>query len=651
MEALEQQMVQYGEWRRELGDALRLYDRRLTTAGQSDADARERIARMLVRLSANRLTVAFVAEFSRGKSELINAIFFADSGRRIVPSAAGRTTMCPTELLHDAGRPPSIRLLPVETRMQDAPVSALRDDPSAWHEIRFDPNDADALEAALASVRETIRVPISQAELMGFADESEESGGSDGSGNCDGLVEVPRWRHAIVNHPHPLLAQGLVIVDTPGLNAIGAEPELTLRMIPEADAVLFVLAADAGVTRTDIDVWRRYVAPSHASGRFVVLNKIDGLWDGLRDDVAIELEIARQAGSVSRMLGLPPERIFPVSAQKALVARLRDDAALLRRSRLPDLERALGEQLVPQRRALARERLRREFDELHRRVAAALGARRRAQLEQQMELGALRGRNRESIAMMATRVQREREDFARGLRQLQALRSVFARHAQAIGDAVGPDVIRRHLRDSRDVMRASHFSTGLRDGMNALIGAARADFEEAARHLSEVATMMNAMYRSFSSEHGLSLGNPVQFSMRRYLEALDRIEQLHRRQFGAMSLVTTAKYALMRKFFESVAVRMRELYEKVARDTQNWQRAVMTPIESQVREHQAQLRRRAEAVQRVFEASDGLEGRIAEVDAARAAIEREIVVIESAARELRALLEPQQEAESVAGAG
>jgi hypothetical protein len=648
MEALEQQMTHYGGWRRELADALRLYDRRLAMVGQSDADARERIARMLVRLSANRLTVAFVAEFSRGKSELINAIFFADSGRRIVPSAAGRTTMCPTELLHDAGRPPSIRLLPVETRMHDAPVSALRDDPSAWHEIRFDPNDADALEAALASVRETIRVPMSQAELMGFADDSDDSGGS---ANADGFVEVPRWRHAIVNHPHPLLAQGLVIVDTPGLNAIGAEPELTLRLIPEADAVLFVLAADAGVTRTDIDVWRRYVSPAHASGRFVVLNKIDGLWDGLRDEVAIELEIARQAGSVSSILGLPPERIFPVSAQKALVARLRDDAALLRRSRLPDLERALAAQLVPQRRALVREHLRREFDELHRRVAAALGARRRAQLEQQIELGSLRGRNRESIAMMASRVQREREDFARGLRQLQALRSVFARHAQAIGDAVGPDVIRRHLRDSRDVMRASHFSTGLRDGMGSLIGAARADFEEAARHLSEVATMMNAMYRSFSSEHGLSLGNPVQFSMRRYLEALDRIEQLHRRQFGAMSLVTTAKYALMRKFFESVAVRMRELYEKVARDTQTWQRAVMAPIETQVREHQAQLRRRAEAVQRVFEASDSLEARIAEVDAARAAVEREIAAIESSARELRALLEPQEEVESLAGAG
>jgi hypothetical protein len=56
------------------------------------------------RLREDRLNVAFVAEFSRGKSELINAIFFADYGDRMLPSSAGRTTMCPTELLYDAGQ-------------------------------------------------------------------------------------------------------------------------------------------------------------------------------------------------------------------------------------------------------------------------------------------------------------------------------------------------------------------------------------------------------------------------------------------------------------------------------------------------------------------------------------------------------------------
>jgi hypothetical protein len=75
----------------------------------------------------------------------------------------------------------------------------------------------------------------------------------------DGRVEIPRWRHAVINFPHPLLQQGLVILDTPGLNAIGTEPELTLSLLPNAHAVLFILAADTGVTQSDLTVWREHI--------------------------------------------------------------------------------------------------------------------------------------------------------------------------------------------------------------------------------------------------------------------------------------------------------------------------------------------------------------------------------------------------------
>ena len=44
------------------------------------------LASLRERLAAEKLVVAFVAEFSRGKSELINAIFFADTGRRMLPA-------------------------------------------------------------------------------------------------------------------------------------------------------------------------------------------------------------------------------------------------------------------------------------------------------------------------------------------------------------------------------------------------------------------------------------------------------------------------------------------------------------------------------------------------------------------------------------
>ena len=71
-----------------------------------------------------------------------------------------------------------------------------------------------------------------------------------------------------------------MVLDTPGLNAIGAEPELTLGLLPAAHATVFILGADTGVTAP---TWRSGATTSAAtrSTRFVVLNKIDTLVDPL----------------------------------------------------------------------------------------------------------------------------------------------------------------------------------------------------------------------------------------------------------------------------------------------------------------------------------------------------------------------------------
>jgi hypothetical protein len=634
---LGERIAAFGAWRRELADAVRRYGQWLNDSGLAEPAMQARIERLLERLREDRISIAFVAEFSRGKSELINSIFFAEYGQRVLPSSAGRTTMCPTELMYDPALPASVRLLPIETRTGDASVAELRARRDAWHEIPVVPGDVDSVTSAFAAVRDTLRVPVEEAVALGLFDADDDD--SPIKPDAMGEVEIPRWRHAIANIPDPLLEMGLVVIDTPGLNAIGNEPELTLNLIPSADAVLFVLAADAGVTRTDIEVWRENISPSHKSGRFVVLNKIDGLWDELRDEVQIELEIAEQVASVSRTLDVPPERIFPVSAQKGLVAKIQGDRALLRRSRLGDLERALSHDLIPQQQTLVREHVRRDFDELAGVVSSVVSARRRGVVEQLFELNGLRGKNRNVVDHMAARIKTERAEFEKSLRHLQALRSVFARHSQSIYTAIGVDSLKRHVRVAREVMRASNFSSGLREGMSSLTAASRGDFQEVARLVDEITTLMTAMYRTFNAEHGLSLGSPMVFTVRRYVSELERVETLYRRQFGALTLVTTEKWALMRRFFESVAARIKEIYDMANREIEAWLRSVMAPIEGQVREHQSQLRRRLDSVRRVLDASQSLDSRIAEIDDSRTQVEQQLAISGELSDQVRGVLE------------
>ncbi len=254
------QLGAYSAWREDLIAGVRALQNWLVDQDLGDAQTEHRIdAPARAPAQEDKLQVAFVAEFSRGKSELINAMFFAEFGQRILPSSAGRTTMCPTELLHDPASPPSIRLLPIETRKQSHPLSEWKKYADEWTTIPLDLGSADSVARALSHVSETLRVNIDEAAELGLHDAEDQLAGT--VVPIDGKVEIPRWRHAVINFPHPLLKQGLVILDTPGLNAIGTEPELTLNLLPNAHAVVFILAADTGVTRTDAEIWNAITSP------------------------------------------------------------------------------------------------------------------------------------------------------------------------------------------------------------------------------------------------------------------------------------------------------------------------------------------------------------------------------------------------------
>jgi hypothetical protein len=627
----------YSDWRRRLSATISALHEWLSEQDLADTQIDLRVQRLLERLHQDKLVVAFVAEFSRGKSELINAIFFADFGQRLLPSSAGRTTMCPTELLHDATRPPSIRLLPIETRLKDATVSEFKNYADEWVTIPLDLASAEKMSEALGRVSQVKRVPAALArkyglyedeDLFGAVDEAREQG-----------VDIPCWRHAVINFPHPLLQQGLVILDTPGLNAIGTEPELTLNLLPNAHAVLFILAADAGVTKTDLDVWNQHLSgddPAQRAGRLAILNKIDGLWDALKPEQEVVAEIDRQVKSSAQLLGLPANQVYAVSAQKALLAKVNGDDALLARSRLPELEDALSRKLIPAKRDIVGAATQSEVKALAAGVRAILDARAAGIAEQLGELSALRGKNQDVVEHMMERVREEKELFERGLQRYTALRTVFADQTNKLQECIGLDALRTNAGRTRREIEASPFTRGVRGAMNNFFATIRNDFGEAARQSGEIHEMMQAMYARVAKEHGLERFAPPPFSLLKYQKEIDRLERAYNQHFNTLwNMVSKAKFALMKRFFETIASRVKHVYDIANRDAESWLKSVMAPLETQVKEHHLQLRRRLESIKRIHRASGELEERIAELNQAAdaqaeqiAGLEREIAAID-----------------------
>ncbi|WP_298398292.1 dynamin family protein [uncultured Azonexus sp.] len=641
--SLANQFAAYTAWRTLLSNDIAEFQRWLGDNELSDGQIDLRLAQLQERLREDRLNVAFVAEFSRGKSELINAIFFAEYGNRMLPSSAGRTTMCPTELLFDGNKLPGVELLPIQTRASNSSVSEYKRFPEEWTTLPLDVDSPESLQEALRHVSETTRVSPEEAGRLGF---------EVGSGEVDlyrvgddGLVEVPRWRHALINFPHPLLKQGLVILDTPGLNAIGAEPELTLSQLPNAHAVLFILAADTGVTQSDLNIWNEHICTGGSTrrGRMVVLNKIDGQWDELKTEAEIEAEIARQAESCAAILDLPTTQVFPVSAQKGLVAKINDDAALLARSRLPALEAALSGELIPAKREIVCESTESEFGDVVRRVRALLDSRLDGLREQLGELTELRGKNRGVVEYMMGKVRAEKEEFEEGLQRYYAVRSVFSTLTNNLFAHLGMDRLRQLTGETRASMLEATFSRSLSTAMQAFFVQSRRALSDSANEVREILAMMDAVYRKFSVEHGLKLGSPASFSLLRYEKEIDRLEAWCDSHLNTMvSLLTHDKKNITQKFFEEVAIQVRRAFERANRDAEAWLRAIMAPMETQVREHQIQLKRRLESIKRIHQATDTLEDRIAELESVGQVLERQLAMLDDIEFKVRDLMSPEQ---------
>ncbi len=599
-------------WRAELDRHVAQLGRSLAEQELLDGADTALLGALRERLASEKLVLAFVAEFSRGKSELINAIFFADAGRRVLPATPGRTTMCPVELRYDDGAPARLSLLPVETRLRGLSLAELRGRDEPWHHVPLDPKNAQSLVAALAAVTRTQRVEKERAIALGFWDDAQPE--DNPPADDEGRVEVPAWRHAVINYPHPLLKRGLVVIDTPGLNAIGAEPELTLGLLPSAHAVVFVLAADTGVTRSDLSIWRDHLSQSSLE-RFVVLNKIDALVDPLISPAEVRAQIETQRRNTADTLGVPQDRVFPLSARDALAARVDLDPKRLAASRLTALEDALAAQLLPRRQELLVQSAVSVVEQLRQSAGRRLNDRRRGQSEQLLELRGLRGKSSAKTRLMIERVDAELEDFERCTAKLGALRMVQARILKSVMALLSSEALRREMLAMQSAMSSRPFNLGGRAAFDTLMTRVRAALSKAQGQSEEMRQMLEGSFRQLNTEFGFAFSlNPLP-PVTPFIEELDRIEANYVRYLGLGQALRMAQAGFAEQFRRMLLSKLRVVFENAAGEIELWSKAVQGQVEMQLRERRRSFARRRESLQRVQVAAGELEQRIAEVEA------------------------------------
>lgn len=598
------------EWRRTIDRRIEQFGLLLADHDVQDADGTALVHTLRQRLASDRLVLAFVAEFSRGKSELINALFFADSGRRILPATPGRTTMCPVELAWDAGEAASLSLLPIGTRRDGQTVASLRMRSDLWQRVPLPIGDPNQLAQALQEVTRVQRVPLDEARSLGFWDDehSEDNPPRDDQDR----VEVPVWRHALINYPHPLLKRGLVVIDTPGLNAIGAEPELTLGLLPSAHATVFVLSADSGVTRSDLSIWRDHLG-DRALERFVVLNKVDTLNDPLLSAEQIARQVLRQCQQVASTLAVPEQRIFPLSARQGLAARMAGDAAGVHASGLEALEQALSQQLLPERGAVIGRLIEDGVLLLQQRAVRRLNDRRRQLAEQLADLSSLQGKSGAKRQLMNDRFESEARTFEHCLPRLTALRSVHNRLITEVMHQMSSDRVRQEVARMQSDSENSLFRLGAGKAFAQLGQRLHALFDAAEAGVAEIDQMLAASHRQINAEFGFALAAGPRPDLAAYRRELQRVETNYGQYFGLTKLWRLSEPGFLAQFQQVLLSRLRVVFENAAVEIELWGKTSSTQMETQLRERRRGLHARRDAFQRIKLASDELERSLQDV--------------------------------------
>ncbi len=584
-------LLEYSNWRANMIQTIEKYEQWRQDYGLESPASKESIFNILQILSDDRVTLAFVAEFSRGKTELINALFFAETGVRLLPSSPGRTTMCPTELFFDADEGSYIRLLDIESRYEQTPFFELKKDASRWKQIDLDQNDPKQMQSAFQELVAVKKIPREQATKLGLFNELEAA--EQGIKNPE-TVEIPCWRHALISFPHPLLQAGLTILDTPGLNALGSEPELTLSMLPSAQAVVFVVAADTGVTKSDMTMWNQHVCrvTNTKKGLAVVMNKIDSMWDDLSGDIGYEGAIRSQTQASATTLGIAEDKIFPISAKQALIAKIREDNDLLQRSRINTLEKYLSQDIINQRQKIMLEVVLRDIGFLIKESFTLTEINFENDSKQLDEFRKLNFENRDMLTELTETTKAQQAAYFSNMEHFKVITNEFKGNFGMLIESLSPARFDTIMKINRIEINSSITTNAMKQGIKKLFEDLHILLQDCVRISEGLQKFILRIHTEFNTEYGFKEITPNLFKIKEYQMELEDVFNIGEEFRISTKTALTEKSLVVEKLYNTLIFQARNTLFRARRDAIVWGENVLSPIKQQMLDHKKQIENR-----------------------------------------------------------
>jgi hypothetical protein len=368
---------------------------------------------------------------------------------------------------------------------------------------------------------------------------------------------------------------------------------------------------DTGVTKSDLELWQKYVQ-NHVKHRLAVLNKVDSLWDDLKPSEHIQASITKRLQQTAKQLELPDNRVLAISARQALIAKIKGDELLLKKSGIEKLETILAREIIPARRVILRDSVVHEVGKMvdissqsaHRELAATQN--------ELKELGSLTGKNRDIITNLMDKLHADKQVYQETVKSFEMTRSVTAQQGIVLLSNLGQETFDRIISQSKDAIQDSWTTAGLNRGMRSLVPQAIHQFDKIQKHSVQIKKLMDTIYERLHEKHGFKQQMAPPLDLQQYRNGLNELTKRADEFCRDPINVMTEKHFLVKKFYLTLVSEASRLFERARTESQSWLRNSMAPLTLQINEHGGQLERRLENIRKIHENIDSLESRVRE---------------------------------------
>jgi hypothetical protein len=343
------------------------------------------------------------------------------------------------------------------------------------------------------------------------------------------------------------------------------------------------------------------------------------LWDELKTQQEIDAAQARMIESTAETLGLQKDKVFAVSAQKALLGRIRDEHDMVRRSGIESLERYLADEIIPIRRQLLARAVTNELGTMMAASKVTLSQKLSANQHAIAELASVQGKSRDLVMKLWAAISEEKEAYNNALAEYKVNKLHFNQRRIALLDMLNPMKMDALCAKSRQGMDESWTTMTLIRSMRELIRMMNEEFDRVSTAGEDVKKLMASVYNTFHVKFKFKQMDfpPLDFEgPRAKLQRL--VEETDKFCSDPINIVGLEKRFMIGRFYARLVEAARLAFGQARSETERWLIQVPQPLENQIQAHKEQIQARLDSLQKVNDRKGTIDAEMGKLNAQRA---------------------------------